>query len=100
MENYKKNLLTSEVLVQLIKKTNGSIHAIGSHEIDKENTQNLTSMGKILFDLVGEVCEEASNCSSPMGSVNANGQKAVEILKELKELIDDTLSDVAEATNN
>lgn len=66
MENTEKNLLTPKVLIQLIKKTNGSIHAIGSHEIDKENNQHLTSMGELLFDLVNDVCDEADNYGSPM----------------------------------
>lgn len=33
-------------------------------------------------------------------SVNDNGKKAVEILKELKEVIDETLSDIAETSNS
>lgn len=88
--------MKSETILEVVKKLNGSIHSIGSSEIDKERYENLKKMNTILWQLVKEVCEEAENYDSYMGSVGASGNRAIEILKELKEMIDDTLQEVGE----
>lgn len=51
-------------------------------------------MNTILWQLVKDVCEEAENHDSYMGSVSVSGNRAIEILKELKEMIDDTLREM------
>lgn len=84
------------VIVPIIEKLVGSIHAIGSCEIDKERYENLKNLYGIIFELTDKVCDEAYQYNSYMRSVSASGQKAIEILKNLKTLIDDTLQEVGE----
>lgn len=84
------------VIVPMVEKLVGSIHAIGSSEVDKERYENLKNMHGILFKLIDKVCDEAYSHNSYMGSVSASGDKAIEILKNLKTLIDDTLQEVGE----
>lgn len=88
--------MKSEITLEVINKLNGSIHAIGSCEIDKERYENLENMDTILWQLTNDVCEEAENHDSYMGSVSSSGNRSIVILKGLKELIDDTLREVGE----
>lgn len=88
--------MKSEITLEVIKKLNGSIHAIGSCEIDKERYKNLENMHTILWQLTNDVCEETENYDSYMSSVSSSGDRAILILKDLKELIDDTLREVGE----
>lgn len=53
-------------------------------------------MDTILWHLVNDVIEETENHDSYMGSVSLSGNKAIETLKGLKEMIDDTLREVGE----
>ena len=87
------------VIVPIFEKLVGSIHAVGSSEIDKERYENLKNLHGILFKLIDRVCDEAYRHSDYRGSVSASGKKAIEILKDLKALIDDTLQDVGELDN-
>lgn len=87
------------VVVPIVEKLVGNIHAIGSSEVDKERYENLKNMYDILYRLTDKVCEEAYSYNSYMGSVSASGEKAIEILKDLKVLIDDTLQEVGELNN-
>lgn len=87
------------VIVPIIEKLVGNIHAIGSCEVDKERYENLKNIHGILFKLIDKVCDEAYSHNSYMGSVSASGDKAIEILKDLKVLIDDTLQEVGEIEN-
>lgn len=84
------------VIVPIIEKLVGSIHAIGSYEIDKERYENLKNLHRILFELIDKVCDEAYRHSDYRRSVSASGDKAIETLKDLKVLIDDTLQEVGE----
>lgn len=79
------------VIIPIIEKLVGNIHAIGSCEIDKERYENLKNLHGILFKLIDKVCDEAYRHSDYRGNVSASGDKAIEILKDLKVLIDDTL---------
>lgn len=88
--------MKSEITLEVIKRLNGSIHAVGSCEIDKERYDNLKNMDTILWHLVNDVIEETQNHDSYMGSVSLSGNKAIETLKDLKEMIDDTLREVGE----
>lgn len=87
------------VVIPIVEKLVGNIHAVGSCEIDKERYENLKNLYGILFKLTDKVCDEAYKYNSYMGSVSASGKKAIEILKNLKTLIDDTLQDVGELKN-
>lgn len=87
------------VVVPTIEKLVGSIHAVGSSEIDKERYENLKNLYGILFKIIDKVCDEAYRHSDYRRSVSASGKKAIEILKDLKVLIDDTLQDVGELDN-
>lgn len=87
------------VIIPIIEKLVGNIHAIGSCEIDKERYENLKNLHGILFKLIDKVCDEAYRHSDYRGSVSASGDKAIEILKDLKVLIDDTLQEVGEIEN-
>lgn len=87
------------VVIPIVEKLVGSIHAIGSSEIDKERYENLKNLYGILFKLIDKVCDEAYSHNSYMGSVSSSGDKAIEILKDLKVLIDDTLQEVGEIEN-
>lgn len=87
------------VIVPIIEKLVGSIHAVGSSEIDKERYENLKNLHGILFKLIDKVCDETYSHNSYMGSVSASGDKAIEILKDLKVSIDDTLQEVGEIEN-
>lgn len=87
------------VVIPIIEKLVGSIHAVGSSEIDKERYENLKNLHGIIFELTDKVCDEAYKYNSYMGSVSASGKKAIEILKGLKVLIDDTLQEVGETKN-
>ena len=84
------------VVIPIIEKLVGSIHAIGSCEIDKERYENLKNLHGILLELTDKVCDEAYQHSDYRRSVSASGDKAIEILKGLKVLIDDTLQEVGE----
>ena len=97
-ENY--DIVVDEyVIVPIIEKLVGSIHAVGSSEIDKERYENLKNLHGILFKLIDRVCDEAYQYNSYMRSVSSSGDKAIEILKNLKVLIDDTLQEVGELNN-
>lgn len=87
------------VVIPIIEKLVGSIHAIGSCEIDKERYENLKNLHGILFELTDKVCDEAYQHSDYRRSVSVSGDKAIEILKGLKVLIDDTLKEVGEIKN-
>ena len=84
------------IVIPIIEKLVGSIHAVGSSEIDKKRYENLKNLYGIIFELTDKVCDEAYKYNSYMGSVSASGKKAIEILKNLKTLIDDTLQEVGE----
>lgn len=86
-------------VIPIVEKLVGNIHAVGSCEIDKERYENLKNLYGILFKLTDKVCDEAYRYNSYMGSVSASGDKAIEILKDLKVLIDDTLQEVGEIEN-
>lgn len=87
------------VVIPIIEKLVGNIHAIGSCEVDKERYENLKNLYGILFKIIDKVCDEAYRHSDYRRSVSASGKKAIEILKDLKALIDDTLQDVGELDN-
>lgn len=87
------------VIVPIIEKLVGNIHAIGSCEVDKERYENLKNLYGILFKIIDKVCDEAYRHSDYRRSVSASGDKAIEILKDLKVLIDDTLQEVGEIKN-
>lgn len=84
------------VVIPIVEKLVGNIHAVGSCEIDKERYENLKNLYGILLELTDKVCDEAYQYNSYMRSVSTSGQKAIEILKNLKTLIDDTLQEVGE----
>ena len=96
MENTYDIVFDEYVVIPIVEKLVGSIHAIGSCEIDKERYENLKNLYGIIFELTDKVCHEAYKYNSYMGSVSASGKKAIEILKNLKTLIDDTLQEVGE----
>lgn len=82
-----------ETIVSVVKKLVGDIHAVGETNIDNENFEHLKVMGKVVNMLLDDITDEATNVNRWEGSVVRNAEKALDILKDVKAEVDDTLEE-------
>ena len=82
-----------ETIVSVVRKLVGDIHAVGETHIDNENYEHLKVMGKVVNMLLDDIMYEATNVNRWEGSVIRNAEKALDILKDIKAEVDDTLKE-------
>lgn len=82
-----------EAIVSVVKKLVGDIHAVGETHTDNENYEHLKVMGKVVNMLLDDIMYEATNVNRWEGSVVRNAEKALDILKDIKAEVDDTLEE-------
>ena len=82
-----------EAIVPVVKKLVGDIHAVGETYTDNENYEHLKVMGEVICMLLDDITDEATNINRWEGSVVRNAEKALDILKNIKAEVDDTLEE-------
>lgn len=82
-----------EAIVSVVKKLVGDIHAVGETHTDNENYEHLKVMGKVVNMLLDDIMYEATNINRWEGSVVRNAEKALDILKDIKAEVYDTLEE-------
>lgn len=85
--------MDSEVIIKIVKTLVGEIESIGDANADKERYKNLKVMGKVLNELVYDIGYECRQVRRYEGSMKQSGHKSIEILKFLKNIIDEALEE-------
>ena len=82
-----------EAIVSVVKKLVGDIHAVGETYTDNENYEHLKVMGEVICMLLDDITDEATNINRAEYSIVRNVDKALDILKDIKAEVDDTLEE-------
>ena len=85
--------LDTKTIIAVLDRMAGDIHAYGETHHDKQTYENLKAYGKVFGHMLQRIGEETGNCNSGMGSVQANGERALKILKNAYVEINDLLED-------
>lgn len=88
--------LDEEIIIEMLNRMIGSIHAHGETNHDNLAYNNLMAFDEILDSFIGEVIEEAQKCNSPYFSEKRSGEYALTMLKNLNEYLQDILPDLLE----
>lgn len=85
-----------ETIVSVVKKLVGDIHAVGETYTDNENYEHLKVMGEVICMLLDDITDESTNINRAEYSIVRNADKALDILKDIKAEVDDTLEEYGE----
>lgn len=88
--------LDKEVIIEMLIRMIGNIHAYGETNHDEISYENLMVFDEILDSFIGGVIEEAQKCNSPYFSEKRSGEYALTMLKNLNEYLQDTLPELLE----
>lgn len=85
--------LDANNIVEVLDRLVGDIHAYGETYHDNDAYENLKAYGEIFNHMLSKLGEESCNSDSYMASVQANGEKALKILINTRNEINDYLED-------
>lgn len=85
--------LNTNNIIDVLERLVGDIHSYGESNHDKQAYENLKAYSEVFTHMLSKLCEESTNSDSYMGSVKANGEKALEILINARNEINDYLDD-------
>lgn len=85
-----------EHISESIKAIVGSSNAIGETNFDNQSNENLGVKEEITWLLLNDLLDSARNIDSHLSSVNKNGKKAVNALKNMRDVINEILEDYEE----
>ena len=78
-------------IIKIIELLVGDIHTIGESYTDRERFNNLKNLGEVLSNVIGDVADELENIKSYEYSRKRNGEKAKEILINIRNEINESL---------
>lgn len=73
-------------LYDIIKKLNGNIRPVGSHETDMQNFNNLQEYCITIRKMIDDLVEVAKNKNRAEYSMKVMGEEAYEAIKEVHEM--------------
>ena len=85
--------MDSEIIIDVLDRLVGNIHAIGSTHIDNERYDNLLNMEQVAYFTIDELLKELPNIKRHEYSMSKSGEKAFAILKNIRNDLDDYLAD-------
>lgn len=75
--------MDSKTIIEVVDKLVGSIHAIGSTEVDNKRYENLRCLEDVAWHIIDELIEECNNSTRYEGSMKASGEQAIKILRSI-----------------
>lgn len=84
--------LDEEIIIEMLNRMIGSIHAHGETNHDNLAYDNLMTFDEVLSRMFDEIVDEAKKCNSPYFSEKRSGEYALNMLVDMHEYIEDTLS--------
>lgn len=91
--------LNTKSIIEVLDRLVGDIHAYGETYHDNDAYENLKAYGEIFNHMLSKLGEESCNSDSYMASVQANGEKALKILINTRNEINDYLEDYDRENN-
>lgn len=85
--------LEVKCIIEVLDRMVGDIHAYGETYHDQQSYENLKAYEGVFNHILDKLCEESCLSDSYMGSVQENGRKALKILKNARDTINDYLVD-------
>lgn len=85
--------LNTDNIIEVLERLVGDIHAYGETHHDNQAYENLKAYSEVFDHMLSKLCEESTNSDSYMGSVKANGERALKILINTRNEINDYLED-------
>ena len=83
--------MCKEYSIEIVVKILGNINPIGESNYDEKCYENLLNYHDLLDNLIDEIGQLVSEKNSFEGSRQKIGKKSMEILKDIKDCIDDYL---------
>ena len=78
-----------DLTIDQIVEDLGEVRAVGSTHIDDVRYRNLRDMGDLVYILINKMRDARQDKGRPEYSMNLQGELADNILKELKELLEE-----------
>ena len=85
--------MESETIIKVVDNLVGNIHAIGSCHYDKDAYKNLKCLEEVVYHYFHEFMDECENSKSHEKSMKLSGNRAIEFLTDIRDEINDCLSD-------
>lgn len=85
--------LNTDNIIEVLERLVGDIHAYSETHHDNQAYENLKAYSEVFDHMLSKLCEESTNSDSYMGSVKANGERALKILINTRNEINDYLED-------
>ena len=85
--------LETKFIIEVLDRLVGDIHAYGETNHDNQAYENLKTYEGVFHQMLSELCGISINIDSYMGSVQRNSEKALKILIEARNEINDYLVD-------
>lgn len=95
--------LDEEIIIEMLNRMIGSIHAHGETNHDNLAYDNLMAFDEVLGSMIKEIIDEAEKFNSPYFSEKRNGEYALTMLRNLHEYLEYILSsfnELKEDTSN
>lgn len=89
--------LEVKCIIEFLDRMVGDIHAHGETNHDNLAYDNLMAFDEVLDSMVDEIVDEAKKCHSPYYSEKRSGEYALNMLINIHEYIEDTLSSLQES---
>lgn len=89
--------LDEKIIIEMLNRMIGSIHAHGETNHDNLAYNNLMAFDEVLSRMFDEIVDEAKKCHSPYFSEKRSGEYALNMLVDMHEYIEDTLSSLQES---